>query len=45
MRTGTDGFGSGGGMTDALLSSATERRRLVSASRHEFGDFGLIFTP
>lgn len=45
MRTGTDGLGSGRGLTDALLSSAVERRRLVSASRHEFGDFGLIFTP
>lgn len=27
---------------DVLLSSA--RRRCVSASRHEFGDFGLVFT-
>lgn len=43
--TGTGWLGSGGGLTDVLLSLVTVRRRRASASRHEFGDLGLIFTP
>lgn len=43
--TGIGWLSSDGGPTDVLLSSATVKRRRTSASRHEFGDFGLIFTP
>ncbi len=44
-RTGTGWLTSGGGLKDFLLSSAAVKRRRASASKLEFGDFGLIFTP
>lgn len=44
-QTGIGWLTSGGRLTDILLSSAKVERRRKSASRLEFGDFGLIFTP